>query len=66
MSGTVPVGVEAVALEVENGVHHVLHHLRPCDRSRLGDMSHDKDGDAGALGKTHQPARALLHLVQQQ
>lgn len=59
---TVPVGVKSVALQVENGVNHVLHYLRPRDRTRLRHVPHDEHGNAGALRQPDQSASALFHL----
>lgn len=59
-----PVGVKPVAFEVQNGVHHVLHHLGTGDGAGLGDMSDYEHGHAGSLRETDQPAGAFFNLRQ--
>lgn len=62
---TVPVGVESVALQVEHGVNHVLHYLRPRDRTRLRHVPHDEHCNAGALRQPDESASALFNLRRQ-
>ena len=47
-------GVVAVALERQDGVDHVLEHAGPGQRAVLGDVAHQHDGAAAALGLLHQ------------
>ena len=56
------VGVLAVALELEDGVHHVLQQFRPGDLSLLGDMSDEEHGDAGFLSQGHEVGGRLPDL----
>ncbi len=52
-----------VALEVEDGVDHVLEHARTGDGTVFGDVPDDAGGDALALGDLHQLTGALAHLA---
>ena len=47
----------ALALEVEDGVDHVLEHAGPRDRAVLGDVADQQHGDAAALRKLDQRLR---------
>ena len=40
-----------ITLEIEHGVNNVLEHARTRERTLLGDMANEDDGDAGCLGE---------------
>ena len=53
---------EALALEVEDHVDHVLEGARPRDRSLLGDVPDEQHGHPGALGRRRSCAGPRLEL----
>jgi hypothetical protein len=57
------IALEAIALQVEDRVHHVLQHLGAGDGALLGDVADHEDRDASALGQVHQAQRALTQLA---
>ena len=54
--------VAAFALEIEDGVDHVLDHARAGDLAVLGDVADEDDGGAGLLGVADQRLRRGAHL----
>ena len=52
----------ALALEIEDGVDHVLEHARARDRPILGDVADQEHGDAAPLGEFDQRLRRGAHL----
>ncbi len=44
----------ALALEIEHAIDHVLDHAGARDLAVLGDMAHQHDAGAAALGETGQ------------
>ena len=56
------IGVAAVALEVQHGVHRVLEHARAGDRAVLGDVPDEQRGRPAALGPLDQARSDLAHL----
>src|SRR3546814_5250422 len=54
--------VAALALEIENGVDHVLQHARACDLSVLGDMADQHQRRARFLGIADQLLSGGAHL----
>ena len=57
------VGMEALALQVEHHIHHVLQHARPGNRALFGHVPHEEDGRVLGLGCAHQHGGALAHLA---
>jgi hypothetical protein len=55
--------VISVSFEIQDGVHHMLQQARARDGPLLGDVSHQKGGDSGLLGKQHELHRRLPHLA---
>ena len=58
-----PKRVVAIALEVEDGVDHVLEDPRSRNRAVLGHVSHQQRGHAQVLGDPHQPSGTSAHLA---
>ena len=57
------VDVVPLALEVEHGIHHVLHDPRAGDDALLGDVSDDQNRQVMRLGELRQPGGAVAYLV---
>ena len=51
-----------VALEGQDGVHHVLQHAGPGQAALLGDVADEHDGRVALLGLLHQAVGALPDL----
>src|SRR5258706_547581 len=58
-----PIGVEALALQVEDGVYYVLQRARAGHRALLRHVPDDADRYVEAFRRLHQPQRALAHLA---
>ena len=54
--------VAAIAFEVKNGVHHVLHNARSGNLALLGHMAHQNHGGTGLLGKPDHGLNTRAHL----
>src|SRR5262249_15279545 len=57
------VGMVALALEVEHGVHNVLEGAGTGYGALFGDMANDEDGYVTAFGKAHQAEGAVADLA---
>ena len=57
-----PVRAAGLALEIEDGIDHVLQHPGPGQGPFLGDVSHQEDAGIALLGPAHQLRRRLPHL----
>jgi hypothetical protein len=51
-----------VALEIKDGIHHVLEHARAGDHAFARDMADQEYGRAGRLGESHQARRGFTQL----
>ncbi len=51
-----------IALEIEHGIHHVLHHARTGDLAFLGYMADQHHGGTRLLGKADHRLNAGAHL----
>ena len=51
-----------LALEIEDGIDHVLEDARAGERAFLGDVADEDEGDARLLGEARELCRALAHL----
>ena len=48
-----PETIMALALKVENGIHHVFQHPRPCNIALLGHVPNNKGRNIIILGNPH-------------